>query len=166
MCQKSSWACRNAKSLSERSEFDLADTETTNFWQRSRHSLEFSLMLDFAHVQQIENKFSFVFTQSQNCLSFLLVKQKKWKSKNIDQSKPSLQIKPPKPSLPTAGRLKEGFFVSAFAWKSPLGDLGVVEIIDFYPYLKLLHFALFCTLYCTTPAQKICIGCEPKKIFL
>ena len=69
--------------LSERSEFDLADTETTNFWQRSRHSLDFSLILDFAHVQQIENKFSFVFTQSQNCLSFLLVKQKKWKSKNI-----------------------------------------------------------------------------------
>ena len=66
MCQKSSGACRNAKSLFERSEFDLADTETTNFWQRSRHSLDFSLMLDFAHVQQIENKFSFVFTQSQN----------------------------------------------------------------------------------------------------
>ena len=66
MCQKSSGACRNAKSLFERSEFDLADTETTNFWQRSRHSLDFSLILDFAHVQQIENKFSFVFTQSQN----------------------------------------------------------------------------------------------------
>ena len=66
VCQKSSGACRNAKSLFERSEFDLADTETTNFWQRSRHSLDFSLILDFAHVQQIENKFSFVFTQSQN----------------------------------------------------------------------------------------------------
>ena len=27
-----------------------------------------------------------------------------------------------------------------FLWelKSPLGDLGVVEIVDFYPYLKLL----------------------------
>ena len=85
MCQKSSWACRNAKSLFERSEFDLADTETTNFWQRSRHSLDFSLILDFAHVQQIENKFSFVFTQPQNCLSFLLVKQKKWKSKKMTQ---------------------------------------------------------------------------------
>ena len=77
VCQKSSGACRNAKSLFERSEFDLADTETTNFWQRSRHSLDFSLILDFAHVQQIENKFSFVFTQPQNGLSFLLVKQKK-----------------------------------------------------------------------------------------
>ena len=78
MCQKSSGACRNAKSLFERSEFDLADTETTNFWQRSRHSLDFSLILDFAHVQQIENKFSFVFTQPQNCfVSFGQAKEMK-----------------------------------------------------------------------------------------
>ena len=39
------------------SEFDLADTETTNFWQRSRHSLDFSLILDFAHAQQTEKIF-------------------------------------------------------------------------------------------------------------
>ena len=83
VCQKSSWACRNAKSLSERSEFDLADTETTNFWQRSRHSLDFSLILDFAHVQQIENKFSFVFTQSQNSfVSFGQAKEMNRKQKN------------------------------------------------------------------------------------
>ena len=66
------------------SEFDLADTETTNFWQRSRHSLDFSLILDFAHAQQTENKFSFVFAQSQNCfVSFGQAKEMK-ENENID----------------------------------------------------------------------------------
>ena len=55
MCQKSSGACRNAKSLFERSEFDLADTETTNFWQRSRHSLDFSLpFVSFGQAKEMK----------------------------------------------------------------------------------------------------------------
>ena len=53
-------------SLSERSEFDDAETKTANFWQRSRPCRDFSLILDFAHARQIKNEFSFALAHSQN----------------------------------------------------------------------------------------------------
>ena len=43
-------------------------------------------MLDFAHVQQIENKFSFVFTQSQN--SFVSFGQAKEMNKKTKREEP------------------------------------------------------------------------------
>ena len=55
-----------AELLSERSEFNSAETKTANFWQRSRPCRDFSLILDFAHARQIKNEFSFALAHSQN----------------------------------------------------------------------------------------------------